>query len=195
MYETREGEPTKVPYIPDHPARKAAVDDATTWGTFTAAYDTVRDGKADGVGIVLRAPLVGLDLDHCRDAETGVLTPEALAIISEIDSYTEASPSGTGIHILAHGVLPPGGRRKNGLELDAERGGILHRHGRVGLAGTPLVIRDRTEELAALHRRVFGVAPVPPPTPEASPSPLSDAGARLRPRRPEWRPRGTTLVG
>jgi hypothetical protein len=178
-YETREGtpKPTKVPYIPHRPARKAAVDDATTWGPFATAYNTVQDGKADGVGIMLGEGLVGLDLDNCRDAETGVITHEAQALIEEINSYTELSPSRTGVHIFAHGALPPGRRVKKNDGLEIEMYADLKYFTVTGahVAGTPLVIHDRTDELVALHRRVFGVAPVPPPTSEASTSPLSDS--------------------
>ena len=46
------------------------------------------------------APFAFVDLDHCRNRETGEIEPWALAIISRLNSYTEVSPSGTGLHIL-----------------------------------------------------------------------------------------------
>ena len=41
----------------------------------------------------------GVDLDDCRDPETGVVADWAKAIISELCSYTEVSPSCTGVKI------------------------------------------------------------------------------------------------
>jgi primase-polymerase (primpol)-like protein len=118
----------------------------------------VEAGLADGVGVVLVGDgLSGVDLDHCVDPETGRVTDWALAIVDEIDTYTERSPSGTGLRILAHGSLPPGGRKRGDVEMyDTLRFlSITGQH----VAGTPTVIHERGEALAAVHRRVFG-APV-----------------------------------
>src|SRR5687767_4935391 len=98
----RDGKPTKVPYQAHRPACKAAVNAPETWAPFAAAVAAFEDGKADGVGVVLGDGLVGVDLDACRDEQTGVITPEAQTIITDLDSYTEVSPSGTGVHILLH---------------------------------------------------------------------------------------------
>ena len=40
------------------------------------------------------------DLDHVRNPETGEITPQAAEIVAEINSYTEISASGTGLHII-----------------------------------------------------------------------------------------------
>jgi primase-polymerase (primpol)-like protein len=50
--------------------------------------------------------LTGIDLDKCRDAVTGVIAEWALAIVRRLDSYTEVSPSGTGLRIYARGTKP-----------------------------------------------------------------------------------------
>lgn len=151
--ETRDGKPTKVPYQPLHPAQRAAVNDPSTWASLLEALAAHADGKSDGIGIVLGDGLVGVDLDSCRNAETGALSAEARAIISELDSYTEVSPSGTGVHILARGELPPGGRRRGKIELycDGRYFTITGQH----VSGTPRGIESRTAELAALHARIF----------------------------------------
>src|SRR5262249_17799387 len=72
-----------------------------TWSAFADALAAYRRGGLDGVGLVLHRDreadgpgLVGIDLDHCRDRDTGVIAPWALAVIKELDSYTEVSPSG-----------------------------------------------------------------------------------------------------
>lgn len=76
-----------------------------TWGTFEQAVcfvgqPDIMNNICDGIGIELNAPYCGIDIDDCRDTETGELTREALDIIRTMDSYTEISPSGTGVHIL-----------------------------------------------------------------------------------------------
>jgi hypothetical protein len=49
--------------------------------------------------------LVYVDIDHCRDKDTGIIEPWAEEIVESLDSYTEASPSGTGLRIIARGKL------------------------------------------------------------------------------------------
>jgi len=177
--ETRDGKPTKVPYIPHRPAEKAAVDNPATWNTFAVAYDAVADGKADGAGVVLGEGVVGIDLDHCRHPETGVISDAALALIRELDSYTEVSPSQTGVHVLVKGTLPPGRRRTNGLELyaDLRYFTVTGHH----IEWTPREIHERTAELAALHAREFGTKPPPSsPRPVQTTASLDDAGLLVK---------------
>jgi primase-polymerase (primpol)-like protein len=151
---------TKVPYQPRRPRVRASSTDPVTWGTFAEALAVVRAGKADGVGIVL----VGdgrciVDLDHVRDPVTGALTPEAIAVVQQVNSYTELSPSGTGLRIIAWGTLPPGGRHKGHVEVyDCGRYfTVTGAH----LPGTPRTIEQRTAELAAFHRQVFSAPKAP----------------------------------
>jgi hypothetical protein len=147
--------PTKVPYVPDRPEERAAVDDPATWGTFADAVAAVEDGKADGVGVVLGEGLSGVDLDRCRNSETGEIQESAMGIVRQLDSYTEISPSGTGLHVLLHGTLPPGRRRKGRVEM-YEEGRYFTITGQ-HLEGTPTTIEVRTRELALLHGRIFGI--------------------------------------
>lgn len=55
-----------------------------------------------GIGFVLAGGYAVCDLDHVRDPQTGKLAPAAQKIIRYLDSYTEVSPSGDGVHILTH---------------------------------------------------------------------------------------------
>ncbi len=48
--------------------------------------------------------ITGIDLDNVI-REDGTLEPFALEIINLMNSYTEISPSGTGIHILCKGKI------------------------------------------------------------------------------------------
>lgn len=70
-------------------------------------------GDGDGAGVVLGDDLTGIDLDDCRDDCTGDLTDIAEEVMSLANSYTEVSPTGTGLKILVRGSLPAGSRTKN----------------------------------------------------------------------------------
>jgi putative DNA primase/helicase len=86
----------------------ASTTNPKTWSTFDAAMAAYASDLFDGIGFVFvkEHRLVGIDLDHCRDTETGDITPWAWDIIRSFATYTEISPSGTGIHLIAAGTLP-----------------------------------------------------------------------------------------
>lgn len=151
--EERDGKTTKVPYRAGQPNEHAAVNNPDTWGNFETAAWNVMDGKADGAGFVLGDGIAGVDLDGCRDPDTGELEPWAWKIVDRLDSYTEVSPSGTGVHVIARGVLPDGRRRKGPIEMysDGRYFTVTGDH----LEGTPEEIRERTADLAAVHAEVF----------------------------------------
>ena len=153
-YVERDGKLTKEPGVPSDPSRHASVTDPSTWDSFNVARDTVEDGKCDGAGFVLGDGWVGVDLDKCRDPETGIIEASALALIQALNSYSEVSPSGTGVHIIVNGHLPPGRRRKGAVEMyDESRYFTLTG---AHLTGTPTTIEERTAELASVHTEVFG---------------------------------------
>jgi primase-polymerase (primpol)-like protein len=141
----------------------------------------VEGPRFDGVGFRFdydaTAPFAFVDLDHCRDPQTGEIEPWALAIISRLNSYSEVSPSGSGVHILCRTQQPPeGGCRKGRIEIYTRLrwSTVTGQH----VDGTPVDLEDRTHELLALHQEVFGVAEAPAPLPPASSattSPLTDA--------------------
>jgi primase-polymerase (primpol)-like protein len=106
----RQGEKwTKHPYNPRSEAgRKASSTDLMTWSRFETVFDACTSGDYDGVGFVLSSgdPYTGVDLDGCRDPKTGELAAWAAEIVRELDSYTELSPSGKGLHIVVKGKVP-----------------------------------------------------------------------------------------
>ncbi len=151
--EDREGgKPTKIPYCPHAPARKASTTNPSMWSDFATAARLVREETFPALGFVLGDGFVGVDLDGCRDATSGVIEPWAQEIVDRLNSYTEVSVSGTGIHVICQGALPPGRRRKGSVE--------MYDHARYFvMTGQPLGamrVMDRTSELAALHLDIFG---------------------------------------
>ncbi len=114
--EKREGRLTKVPYMPGT-KRRASTTDLLTWTTFSEALAAYESGEPayHGIGFCFCSadPFVGIDLDDCRNPQTGEVEPWAQKIIETFadEGYVEASPSGTGVHIIVNGVLREGARR------------------------------------------------------------------------------------
>ena len=128
--EERDGKLTKVPYEPGTRC-KASTTDLMTWGTFGEALVHYESGVRDaarspdmvppgGIGFVFCSadPFVGIDLDGCRDPESGEVAPWAQKIIDDAgEGYVEVSPSGTGVHIIVEGRVRGGGIRRGPIEM------------------------------------------------------------------------------
>lgn len=86
---------TKIPRNPR--GGNGSSTDFRTWAT----YDYAKK-KSENVGIVFKPDkkLLGIDIDHCL--EDGKIVhekkDEILAFLKALDTYTEVSPSGTGLH-------------------------------------------------------------------------------------------------
>ena len=116
-YELRDEKWTKVPYQTN--GRRASSTDPQTWGSFKSVRRAYRTGGWDGVGFVLSEDddLVGVDLDHCRDPQTGVVEAWAQEIIDTLDSYTELSPSRTGVHVFVRAAFHSPKNREGRIEI------------------------------------------------------------------------------
>jgi putative DNA primase/helicase len=119
--EMRGGKPTKVPYIAGTNSRASSTD-LLTWSSFEYALAAYEAGEPtyDGIGFVFCSadPLAGIDLDDCRNPETGEVAPWARKIVVDAsEGYVEASPSGTGVHIIVEGRVRAGGLRRGPVEM------------------------------------------------------------------------------
>ncbi len=141
----------------------ASCADPATWATFSDAVTAYCHDSYDGIGLQLTPPIVGVDLDACRHPDTGVIAPSSLAVVHELQSYTEISPSGCGLHVLALGALPAGWRRRPDLGIEAYDGGRFFAVTGQHLPGTPRTVQDRRDVLAAWHARLT------PQRPQAAP--------------------------
>lgn len=94
----------KVPYNAMH--RGLSTKNVSDWGDYESAAATLRlnPSRYHGLGLVLTdiSDVVGIDLDECR--ANGQIAPWAREIVEAMGSYTEISPSGTGLRILATGA-------------------------------------------------------------------------------------------
>jgi len=169
---TKDGKLTKVPYRVDGKG-KASSTDPQTWTDFDTAREIVSRGTFNGMGfaLTLAIRIICIDLDHCVDSVTGEIEPWALEIVQRLNSYTEFSPSRTGLHIWIVAVLPPGGRKKGPIEMyDSSRYmTVTGNH----LQGTPLTIEDRSAEVAQLHAEHFP-SPAPATPAKATKAQLPD---------------------
>jgi hypothetical protein len=101
--ERHNGKLTKVPYAP-RTGRRASSTDPATWATRREAGNWAATHGGAGVGVVLcpidGAQLAGVDLDSCRDPQTGAVEAWAESIIGRLQTYSEVSPSGTGVKLV-----------------------------------------------------------------------------------------------
>jgi putative DNA primase/helicase len=145
----------KIPFDPKSQVY-ARTDTPDTWGNLDQALKVLRTGKYQGIGFMFAQddPFTGIDIDHC--VSNGIIAQEAQALVTDLQSYTEYSPSKTGLHILIQGTVPES-RRKNGMEIysTGRYFTITTNH----VKDTPTTIEHRQKVLEALYQRF-----VPPQT-------------------------------
>jgi len=98
-----EGESQKWSKLPVQPNGKAAKStDPATWADFFTVQKAYENGDFSGIGFVFTGDddLVGIDIDDCRDPQTGTLNDLAQSILNNVHGYCEVSPSQTGIKIF-----------------------------------------------------------------------------------------------
>ena len=156
---------TKPPY--QRNGKNAESDNPQTWVSFDEAVAAYQEGDFAGIGYVITVDkkaddgnlitvddgIASVDLDHCVNPETKVIEPWARDIVDRLASYTEISPSGTGLRIFVYAKLPPKDRKIGNFEC-YESGRYLTVTGN-HLSGTPLTIERRQDELTAIHIEVF----------------------------------------
>lgn len=106
----------KIPFNPLTGApTKAGQPD--TWASFENCVSALHGGSYDGIGFEFNNNgIVGIDLDHVI-ADDGALSAKAVEILAMLNSYTEYSPSGKGLHIFVKGDVPVDGRKKGFIEM------------------------------------------------------------------------------
>ena len=143
--------PRKVPYDPKT-GRKASSTNAATWASLADARAACVKYMFSGIGFVFTAEcgIVGVDIDHCRN-EDGSFNDTAKGILEKYPSYTEISPSGSGLHIFFRGTMPGKGNKNStsGVEMysAARYFTMTENH----LEGTPEDVADGAEALKWIH--------------------------------------------
>lgn len=83
-----------------------------TWADFETAKNAVKKYGFEGVGFMFDSGYFGVDLDKCLDNQDFIDE-----FVETLQSYTEVSKSGNGIHIVCKGTLPDGARRRGNVEM------------------------------------------------------------------------------
>ena len=129
----------------------AASNNPSTWSNAAEAWAAKRRYGWAGIGCMfsIQTGVVGIDLDKCF-TEDGRLNDTARQIVQMMNSYTERSPSGKGLHILACGSIPhsvkrPGFEMYNELRYFTVTG---NQYGASEFVGCN--IEDRQDEMNAL---------------------------------------------
>lgn len=161
-YTDNEGKHKKVIISPID-SKFAKCNEPETWSDFETAKRYCLKNHYKGLTFALTSGITFIDIDHAVDKETGeILSEEAKQLMLLLsDTYIEKSVSGTGIHLLVKGSLPPNARNRNdkkGFEMyDTNR--FICVTGDLISSGTQL--KDCTETIAEINRDYIGVRPEP----------------------------------
>lgn len=134
----------------------AMSNNPSTWCDFDTAVKASE--KHSGIGFMFGGcPYFGVDIDGKEEELEAYQRGENGNIISEfistLQSYTEISQSGKGIHIICRGKLPKRGRRKGSVEMYEDgRFFVMTGNSCSEYAG----ISDCTESIKPLHEKYIG---------------------------------------
>lgn len=140
----------------------AMSNNPATWTDFNTALNA--SGQYSGIGFMFgNCEYFGVDIDGVGE-ELEAYRQGGENIISEfvntLQSYTELSQSGKGIHIICKGSLPKGGRRRGNVEM-YEEGRFFVMTGNCCTEYAD--ITDCTESIKGLHEKYIGGGREPQP--------------------------------
>ena len=98
--EERDGKPTKVPYSVT--GQRASSTDPSTWTTYEKAKAASEFFSGIGIVFTPEQTLLGIDIDHVLKDHSLIESEHSEVIgklIKDAGTYTEISPSGTGLHL------------------------------------------------------------------------------------------------
>ena len=149
--EVRDGKQTNVPYNAIL-GTYAKSNDPTTWTTFGVAISGCIKYGFVGIGFMLGKDTetdthyLGIDLDNHDEPDFQEIAND---FIETLNSYTEYSHSGKGIHIICKGTKPVGRCRKSNIEM-YDNGRFFTMSGNV-IKNLP--IAERNQEIQDLWER------------------------------------------
>ena len=157
-----------------------------SWTSFETLKKYYPQKTFSYIGFVLTktAKIVAIDLDGCRNPETGAITPAAQEIIERFASYTEVSPSGEGIRIfilITRWPLDKDGTKvkapwRRGSEKAEIEFAVSRKYFTVTghhLDGTPASVQKNQAALEWLIETYFAKSTKPKPTQTTAPISLS----------------------
>ncbi len=130
------------------------------WATFEKAQQALSRHTYEGIGYVFSEEndIVGIDLDKVIDATGQKICPKAQEIVNRLDSYTEVSPSGTGLHIFVKVKGNHKGRKGScgGIIVEMYTQARYFTVTGVRWPGTPATVEERTDEFQTLYKELSG---------------------------------------
>lgn len=195
--------PAKVPYYASGQRRRGEMgtpeDRAALTSLDVVLQRLLRGAQWAGVGFAFLAGdgLIGIDVDHAIDAATGEPSDLCRLVVESCASYTELSPSGTGVHVIVAGECETFKDDAIGLEVYAGARYFTCTGQAVAWAETPaqvqpvdpaalaylreLVMASRERQRAERAAAAAAAAPAAPadepaaPAPPAPPAPTQQA--------------------
>src|SRR5258708_12479994 len=82
----------------------ASHSDPSTWCAFDELCKKLKPGQGIGYNF-LGGDIHPLDLDHVRNPQTGMVCNEAMVLLSRLQTFSEISISGRGLHVLFKGKV------------------------------------------------------------------------------------------
>ncbi|WP_286159040.1 AAA family ATPase [Methylobacterium sp. Leaf456] len=131
----------------------AQSNNPATWAPYSRAAEFAAKRGMAGVGFVLdgQGEHSGIDLDGCRDPDTGRLQAWAQVAVDFGETYAEVSPSGRGLRFFVKGKID--GRKIDAAQVELYASGryltVTGQH----LPGTPIEIREAPRTIAYLQER------------------------------------------
>jgi hypothetical protein len=168
-----DGQKAKVPHAPG--GWKLQWSIPANWINFVEAKKAYQDGlslpeghkcRFEGLGFFVsrekdaQLDIYAVDLDDCVKGD--VIDQWAKDVLSKLNSYSEISPSGTGVHVFVKGMLPLGSKNTNDQMEDKNRIEVFTDKHHVTITGNrladyPETIEDRSEIIAAIYNEVMKV--------------------------------------
>jgi len=128
-----------------------------SWLSYSEARDIQKSTNHPlGIGFVIteKDDYIALDIDDCMYDGNSKLTHETKTIIESFSSYTEISPSKTGVHIIVKGQAPTQGWTNEPVSLCLE---IFNKYfitvSQLHMAETPIEAKSRQDNIDEIFKK------------------------------------------
>jgi putative DNA primase/helicase len=155
-YRIVDGRKTKIPYDVSN-GKQASTTNSMHWRSLEEVRAAVKPKSGyEGIGFVFSDTddVIGIDIDHCVNPDTQEILPWARRIVDLLSSYTEFSPSLTGLHVFIRGSSFGTPNQINcipGSKIEMYWSKRYFTMTGLRVDGTPDDVAERAAEFTALH--------------------------------------------
>lgn len=150
------GKIQKIPFQPRDPHKRASSTDPETWTDFKTALFIAENHGFDGIGSVVCEPLIFFDYDGV--VENWTVVPWVFNELKMLNTYTEFSQSGKGIHAIGRARKP--GQMGDEREV-YDSGRFVYLTGRL-VPSFPAKIQECQRAVDAIYEIVTRTTSTPP---------------------------------